>query len=63
MNKCEKTITRKTWRNHYKYKCGKGSNWQDESGRLLCTKHFKAWFKKKYKISYDEFIREDSNSA
>lgn len=45
-------------RNWDKSRCGKESKFTDDGGRDLCTKHFKKWFKKRYKEDYDEFIKE-----
>jgi len=41
----------------HKTKCGKESKFIDESGRDLCEHHFKRWFKKVYKVDYNEFIK------
>jgi len=40
-------------------KCNKQSTNTDENGRLLCRRHFNKWFKRKYKTSYSEFIKEE----
>jgi len=59
---CEQTIQHSA-RNvgkTYKSKCGKQSSFVDEIQRSLCGKHFRKWFKRKYKQDYDTFINQSN---
>lgn len=35
--------------------CNKPAPHMDDNGNVLCVKHFKKWFKKVYKMEYDDF--------
>ena len=37
----------------YKSRCGKESKFIDEHGRDLCEKHFKKWYKKRFREEYN----------
>ena len=37
----------------YKSRCGKESKFIDENQRDLCEKHFKKWYKKKFREDYN----------